>query len=52
MKNENLNLDYNKEVLVRRALLRYRFKIEAARELGITYRTLYGLIKKYDINTK
>ena len=46
---ENLNLDYNKEVLVRRALLKCHTKEKAAKLLGVRLTQLEYLMRKYGI---
>lgn len=46
---ENLNLHENIGLLVIKTLNKYRYKIDAARSLGISERTLYRYICDYSL---
>jgi len=46
---EILNIDHNIKILCLRALNKYPTKIEAAKELGMTVRNLYRLVRRYNI---
>ena len=46
---EILNLDYNISLLCVIALNKYSTKRRAAKELGMTVRNLYRLIRRYNI---
>lgn len=46
---ENLNLKYNKRLLVKAALRQNEFKKDAAKALGICSKTLKELINEYNL---
>lgn len=47
--DEILNIEYHKKRLVLIAITKYKRYDEAAQVLGITRRTIYNLIKKYNL---
>lgn len=46
---ENLNLEYNKRILVKAALRQNKYKKDAAKALGICGKTLKELINEYNL---
>ncbi len=49
---EDLNIEKNWRVMVRYALCKHQNVEEASKELGITSRTVFRLIKRWDIEWK
>ena len=46
---ETLNLEYNRQLLLIRALNKYKFKARGFSALGVTERTGYNLVKYHEI---
>jgi len=49
-KKENLNIDYNSRILVKEALRRYGSAKMASKYLGVTDRTVFRYMDKYNLD--
>ncbi len=52
MREENLRIDYNVDVLIDKALAQSRTKTEACKKLGISMKTLLKYIKNKEYERK
>lgn len=48
-KKENLNIEYNRQLLLIKALNKHKFKARAFSALGVTERTGHNLVKYHEV---